>query len=439
MTSLVALVEDDPDTEERVCDLLRARGYRVEAYRKFDQAFESLADSPPDLLVTEIDLPGGSGLEFIARLRSFHSQDSFATLVLSRLDTESDILRAYAAGADDFLSKPFADDEFLAKCTVLLTRPRPRAEAAPPLSSGEEGLLFGRYLQLGTLGKGAYGTVYRAKDMKSGRVVALKILEEEKGRQEENRYRFLRETYALSTIKHPHVVSVLDLGSSEGHLHCAMDCIEGMSLSAVIRGRGAISEGELLSLLSPVASALSAVHEQNLVHRDLKPANIMLRQARVEDPVLIDFGLTKQNMDRGVTDPQIILGTAGYIPPEVYAGGDFRPCGDLFSLGMVARFALFGDPWFGLDAYEIMNRMLDEGRVHVPPMENEGLREVILRLLEPKPQDRFQTAAEVAAALTKLTAAAEPLGLGAEGEAERYYEPTRAVRRGPKGRADAAE
>jgi serine/threonine-protein kinase len=267
--------------------------------------------------------------------------------------------------------------------------------------SGEGGLLFDRYVRLSSLGQGAFGTVYRAKDTKTGEIVALKVLSEEQGRHEEHRYRFLRETYALSAVKHANVVRVVDFGLSEGRLYYAMDCVEGVDLFMFVGGRNGVSEAGLVSLLKPVASALAAMHERNLVHRDLKPRNIMLRAGRLDDPVLIDFGLTKQSTDRGVTDPRVIMGTPGYIPPEVYGGTEFGPVGDLFSLGMVARFTLFGELWPELGAFDLMTRMIKQ-KVSVPPMGNEQLRELILRLLERDPKERFQSAAEVSTALADL-------------------------------------
>jgi Tol biopolymer transport system component/predicted Ser/Thr protein kinase len=204
------------------------------------------------------------------------------------------------------------------------------------------GTRLGPYEILAPLGAGGMGEVYRARDAKLGRELALKVLPEDLSRDPERRRRFEQEARAASALNHPNVVPVYDVGTVDGVTYIAMELVEGRTLRDVVTA-GATPPKKLLELAVQIADGLSRAHEAGIVHRDLKPENIMVsRDGHVR---ILDFGLAKLVEPKGdvsenSTSPQItragmVVGTLGYMSPEQAAGRsvDFRS--DQFSLGTI--------------------------------------------------------------------------------------------------------
>jgi CheY-like chemotaxis protein len=392
-----ALVDHDMALRERLALALRGRGHEVQTFAGVGAALGQLETHPPDVLITEAALPDGSGLDMIARLRDATTR-AFPVIVTSLRATEQDILRGFAAGACDYVTKPYACDEVLAKSAVHLAR-RERDSTATPLGTVElpttSALAFGRYRVGQPLGKGSGGIVYAATDRETGRPVALKVLTLLEDLRAETRLRFLREVYALSSIHDPRVAGAIDFGSSEGRLYYAMERIDGPTVHRKVSGEGPANETQVLALIEGLARALVALRRVDLVHRDLKPGNVILRNGRWDDPVLIDFGLAKRPFDRGLTGPDIWTGTPGYIPPEVVLGQAHDHRGDLFSLGLTARFALLGEePFPAMRGLGLLYRMTRE-RVSLPETSRD-LQALLEQLTALDPGGRPSSADEVA-------------------------------------------
>jgi serine/threonine-protein kinase len=163
------------------------------------------------------------------------------------------------------------------------------------------------------------GVVFRAQDVESGAVVALKLLLAGKDAPEVTRRRFAREVQALMRLRHPHVVGIHDAGEHEGAPYLALDYVEGESLQGRLDREGALPEREAAQLVRALADALQHVHEQGALHRDLKPDNVLIRGSDGA-PLLTDFGLTRDT-DPSFSGTQLtrtgrFLGTPGYWPPE---------------------------------------------------------------------------------------------------------------------------
>ncbi len=381
----IAVVDDEELIRSLVSELLSGRGHEVIEFEGCVAAYDALEHDPPALLVCDVRLPDGSGLDLVARLRATYGDAQMPVLMLSGLRSEADFLRGYAAGATDYLAKPFTPDELLAKVQILLARTARQGAGVTTCDEqlpGDQGsgLTFGRYQVLSVLGQGSYGVVYRAFDTLEERQVALKVLSALPASQPECRLRFLRETYALSSIRCPHVAAIHDFGAAEGRLYYAMDLVTGPTVERQVRSGGVANERELIGLMRGLSRALAALGDADIVHRDLKPANVILRDGRWDQPVLVDFGLAKRPFDRGLTDPQMLIGTPGYMPPECVRGEAPDSRSDLFSLGLVARFAATGLEVFPELAGLQLLQAIASRPVSLPRTVSAPMREVLRRL-----------------------------------------------------------
>lgn len=412
----IGVVEDTDLVRELLVDVLSDRGYQVTACATLAEARDAFLISPPDLLVTDIRLPDGDGLDFLGELRRLHPAEAFPVLVLSGMGAERDLTRGFDAGASDYLTKPLSPPELLAKCSVLLARTRARTQVRTQSPSrvfsavgedlpGGRHKAFGRYRIEGVLGRGGVGVVYAATDLKEDRRVALKVLSSISCLKEEARKRFIRETYALSQVHHPSVVSVFDFGSTEGRMFFAMELVDGPTLAEKIGAEGTATEAQVVELLVPLVGALEQLGQAQLVHRDIKPENVILRDGRYDRPVLVDFGLAKQTFDRSLTLTGNLVGTPAYMAPEMIRGEPVDARADLFCLGLVARFACTGTDVFPDHDCMALLRAIASQPIPIPSCLSDSLGEVLRRLTCSKPEERYASAADLSHALTRQSSA----------------------------------
>src|SRR5690349_1559867 len=196
------------------------------------------------------------------------------------------------------------------------------------------GTRLGPYEIVAPLGAGGMGEVYRARDTRLGREIALKVLPDDVSTDPLRRQRFEQEARAASALNHPNILSIYDVGSENGLAYMVSELVEGESLRDVIE-RGPLNTRKLLDVGVQMADGLAAAHAGGIVHRDLKPENVMLnREGRVK---ILDFGLAKQRLLAPTTDSDatvtvvrtqtgVILGTISYMSPEQARGQavDFR-------------------------------------------------------------------------------------------------------------------
>ncbi len=265
----------------------------------------------------------------------------------------------------------------------------------------------GRYRIHGVLGRGGMCAVYRAEQLSTGRIVAMKVLPVELAATPELVARFEREATIGRRIEHPHVVAILDSGRlHDGSLYLVMELLEGRSLADVLE-RGAVDPARALELSAQMLSALEAAHLLGITHRDVKPDNIMLieRDGR-ELAKLVDFGIASN--DRAafkLTVAGVAFGTPEYISPEMAMGLAVDPRADLYSLGIVLFELLTGRLPF---AHKDMKRLLQAHVYENPPSPraiapgariSEALEAVILRAIAKLPEQRFGSADEMRKAL----------------------------------------
>jgi eukaryotic-like serine/threonine-protein kinase len=285
-----------------------------------------------------------------------------------------------------------------------------------PLSPGSR---LGTYEILAPLGAGGMGEVYRARDPKLGRDVAIKVLPEEVAQDPERLARFEREARSLAALNHPGIVTIYAVEQSGDTRFLSMELVEGESLDTAI-APGGFSPARFFEVAVPLADALSAAHERGIVHRDLKPANVMItHDGRVK---VLDFGLAKLEAPDSssnatetptashadLTSEGKVFGTVAYMSPEQARGGKLDARSDVFSLGVVLYEMLTGErPFQGGAAADLISSIL---RDQPPPVTDvradlsPHLARVIRRCLEKDPRDRYQTSRDVYNELKELRA-----------------------------------
>jgi serine/threonine protein kinase len=267
------------------------------------------------------------------------------------------------------------------------------------------GSLLGPYEIVAPLGAGGMGEVYRCRDSRLGRDVALKVIADEFSRDSDRIRRFEQEARASGTLSHPNVCSVYDFGRHEGSPYVVMELLEGQNLRGLLRG-GAISVRAALGYGTQVANGLTAAHEKGIVHRDLKPENLFVRKdGQIK---ILDFGLAKLTggalAGDGSTGPTVtgsgaILGTTAYMAPEQIRGEPADARIDVFALGVVLYEMLAGRRPFGGSApADIMSAILHE--VPAPlgtlcPGAPPQLEWIVRRCLAKDPDRRVQTVRDV--------------------------------------------
>jgi eukaryotic-like serine/threonine-protein kinase len=271
------------------------------------------------------------------------------------------------------------------------------------------GSQLGVYEVVARLGAGGMGVVYKARDTKLGRPVALKFLRGD-GKDAATHARLLREARNVSALNHPNIATIYEVGESDGRTFIAMEFVEGRPLNTVLE-RGALAPETAVRYALEIASALSHAHERGIIHRDLKPANVMVTGAG--HVKVLDFGLAKRTLEAeqsavtvseaDMTKGSGFSGTLLYMAPETLRGEPSDARTDVWALGAVLYEMLIGRPPFeGRTAYEISSAILREPPKSFPSHVPLRLQTVIQRCLSKEPEHRYQRASEVHAVLEAI-------------------------------------
>ncbi|HEY3438502.1 MAG TPA: serine/threonine-protein kinase, partial [Actinotalea sp.] len=205
------------------------------------------------------------------------------------------------------------------------------------------GTEIGGYRVVEPLGHGGMGAVYRAVDG-NGTSVALKLLHPHLGADPDARERLRREVSHLQRIRHPGVARVLDAEIESAEAFVVTELVDGQDLTARVQSDGPLAPGELADLAGQLHAAITVVHQAGVLHRDLTPGNVLVTD---HGPVLIDFGIAQAADDARVTSTGLVVGTPGYLSPELLEGGEPSIAGDWWGWAAVLAFAATGRPPFG--------------------------------------------------------------------------------------------
>lgn len=291
---------------------------------------------------------------------------------------------------------------------------------------------IGRYAVGGRLGQGAMGVIFRGHDPSLDRAVAIKLVradllsEHERAEYVE---RFRREAKAAGRCSHPNIVAVFDYGMHEENPYLVMELVEGITLAQLLRDRGRSPAAQAVPIVARMLDGLAAAHGRGIVHRDVKPANVLLTPAG--QVKVADFGVSRMDT-AGLTQTGAMIGTPSYMAPEQCRGDAVDARTDVFSAGVVLFELLSGQrPFPGASAPEVWHKL-----VHAPPQDLAALCpglapavvQAVERALAKAPEERFGTAAEMAAALRDALQTAAPFPHDAD-EATRVAVPVSAPAR----------
>jgi len=271
-----------------------------------------------------------------------------------------------------------------------------------PLAAGER---IGPFQIVAPIGRGGMGDVYRARDTRLNRDVALKMLPEGASSDEDTLKRFVRETHAVAALNHPNIVAIHDTGMHKEMPYAVTELLQGETLADRLR-TGPLAPPRATEIACQVAEGLAAAHAMGVIHRDVKPENIFLTNdgrakildfgiARIENPALRTGKISQSSSS---SSSVFIMGTAGYISPEQVRGKHADPRSDIFALGAVYFEMLTGRRAFLREnAVETLGAVLRDDPRKLPEVQKipEALRGFVFRCLEKDPADRYQTARDL--------------------------------------------
>ncbi len=353
---LVLIVEAEPGTVGFIETVLRNEGISTRVAADLNGLIRGLGLEPrPDLVLLDDLPPDVSALAVLERIRRQPRLEKIPVVVMTSQTGPTEVAKGLVLGANGHLSKPARPQALVdAIRSVLGVRPAPAAPAPAAArvskdTSPTTGARLGPYEILDVLGSGGMGIVYRAWDTRLDRAVGLKMLPEEADLSERSMVRFLREAKAASTLNHPNICTVHDIGQHEGRPYIIMECLVGQTLFDKL-GNGPLETDTFLEFATQLTRGLEAAHRAGIVHRDLKPANIFITDSGLVK--ILDFGLAKplsvppsevETQDGGRSGPStrnltltgVAAGTPGYLSPEQALGRPLDARSDLFSLGIV--------------------------------------------------------------------------------------------------------
>ena len=248
------------------------------------------------------------------------------------------------------------------------------------------------------IGEGGMANVYLATDTILGRKVAVKVLRGDLAGDEKFVRRFQREALSASSLSHPNIVEIYDVGEDEGNFYIVMEYIEGKTLKQLIKKRGVLSLPEVMDIMLQLLDALATAHDSYIIHRDIKPQNIMIKDSGLVK--ITDFGIAMALNSAQLTQTNSVMGSVHYLPPEQASGKGSTIRSDIYSLGILMFEMLTGKmPFRGDTAVEIaLKHMKDElpSPRKLNPVIPQSVENIILKAAAKNPKNRYRDARQMA-------------------------------------------
>ena len=255
----------------------------------------------------------------------------------------------------------------------------------------------GRYEILRTIGEGGMANVYLAYDVILNRNVAVKILRGDLANDEKFVRRFQREAIAASSLTHPNIVEMYDVGVDDGNYFIVMEYIDGITLKSLIKKRGAMTLKETIDIMLQITSAIACAHDSYIIHRDIKPQNVMILDDGVAK--ITDFGIAMAMKSAELTQTNTVMGSVHYLPPEQANGKGSTVKSDIYSLGIMMYEMLIGKvPFKGENAVEIAMKQINEpipSVCHQNPDIPQSVENIILKATAKNPKNRYDSVNEM--------------------------------------------
>jgi WD40 repeat protein/tRNA A-37 threonylcarbamoyl transferase component Bud32 len=349
-----------------------------------------------ELLALELEfrLQNGEALNSFEYSQRFPDDTEVLSEVFARLATSATITLSLSP-RDNAASMQPDDPNF----TVIMS-----ADSASDPVIGNH---FGDYQILAEIARGGMGVVYKARQKKLNRIVALKMILAGRFASREDVKRFYSEAEAAAKLEHSGIVPIFEVAENDGKHFFSMGYVEGESLAAVVTRDGLLPPRKAAKLICQIAEAIDFAHQRGVIHRDLKPANVLLDKNG--QPKVTDFGLAKQTEGGSdLTQSGQILGTPSYMPPEQAAGEHSRigPQSDVYAVGAILYYLLTGRPPF--QSYNVMStlkQVLQQEPVSPRQLSNEvdaDLETICLKCLEKSPDRRYESAAALVEELKRF-------------------------------------
>ena len=393
----ILVVEVEPDTRQQLARMLRADGFTVLEASQGKDALTLAHAQAPDLILSVDEMPVMNGYQLLAALRADPDTSAIPFVFISGSTDRKARRRAMNLGADDYLGKPFTEDEVLDAVHARIQRTQSLEQSSffgsidLPIEDTKPAEIKG-YEIVQRLGGGGMSEVFLAVRETDGLTVALKILNTRIHRDAGLLDRFIQEYALLESIDHPNVARIYDHGFTDEHAFITMEYFDRGDIKRKIASH--MSPYEALAVTIQVALALSQIHALGIIHRDLKPDNLMLRaDGRI---ALIDFGVAKHTTPLlEHTQHGEIVGSPYYMSPEQASGQPVSPASDIYCLGVLFFEMITGKRPYAADT---MEGLLYQ-HVHAPVPELEAkfseFQVLVNRTMAKDPAKRFKSAKSV--------------------------------------------
>jgi len=281
-------------------------------------------------------------------------------------------------------------------------------ENSSPKTTDEQPRMLGRYRILEEVGRGATALVYRAYDPQLDRFLAIKVLRDRLARDEDYRDSFIHEARLAAQLTHPNIVTIFDVGITDGKPYIAMELLEGATLEQILKSRGKLPIKSTLAITNQLASALVYAHKQGVVHRDIKPGNILILKDK-KTTKLTDFGIAQidENLSKSGGLADKVLGTPEYMSPEQILGQPVDHRSDLYSTGVLIYRMLSGLPPFIADDLGELFKQIIKNKMPELVIDNaqvkDDLKDLLRKLLQKRPEKRYQNASFLVSELRQIS------------------------------------